>query len=200
MNCTHCGAPIEANDEVCQYCGKMTAYGEKMIEQRKLEEKEEQRRQAIENLPAIKYVSLSFTVIMYMITFGAYSVWWYAMRIAPLKALNTNAKFPVWPVLLMFLGWCGLAFIPNNKAAFGLSEDVWGEVYNVALGVLFVASIYAAFAVRSILQEYAAGFMPKAQAVQTIAPSGMLTIIFGPLYLQSAVNKMIAMKMLAPKI
>ena len=200
MNCTHCGAPIEANDEVCQYCGKLTAYGERMLGEHKREEQEEQRRKALENLPVMKYVSMIFAVLMWVITIGGYSVYWYAMRIAPLNALGTSKKFPAWAVAIFGLSWCAIWFLPGAEAIPGTPPDFMDEAYNYALAIEFVVSVYLAFAARSMLQEYAARFVEKPVAVSTVAPSAIMLILFGTIYLQHTVNKMISMKMLAPKI
>ncbi|MBQ7154053.1 MAG: zinc ribbon domain-containing protein [Synergistaceae bacterium] len=199
MNCKHCGAPIEANDEVCQYCGKLTDYGEHMLEERRIQEQEDERRRALENLPVMKYVSVLFAAVIYIFTACGYSVWWYAMRIAPLNALGTKKKFPVWALLILAVSWAGMILLPGGNIQ-GLPEELSGEIYNYAFGVAFVASIFLAFSVRGMLQEYASGLMEKTLAVNTIAPSGIMLILFGPLYLQHSINKMIAMKLLAPKI
>ena len=200
MNCTHCGAPIEANDEVCQYCGKLTAYGERMLDEHKREEQEEARRKALENLPTMKYVSMIFAVLMWVITIGGYSVYWYATRIAPLNALGTKKKFPAWAAAILAVSWFLMCFLPNTSDIPGVSPELMKEANSYAIGVLFVVSVYLAFAVRSMLQEYAAGFVEKPVAVSTVAPSGIMLILFGAIYLQHTVNRMISMKMLAPKI
>ncbi|MBQ7214729.1 MAG: hypothetical protein IJS39_01960 [Synergistaceae bacterium] len=51
-----------------------------------------------------------------------------------------------------------------------------------------------------ILLEYAAKFMEADIAVESIAPSGVKLALFGAVYLQSCVNKMIKMKILSPKL
>jgi hypothetical protein len=200
MNCKHCGAPVEANDEVCQYCGKLTDYGEHMLEERKRTEKEEERRRALDNLPVMKYVSMTFMIFIYVITLGSYSPYWYATRIAPLNALNTGKKFPAWLAGIFALAWCAMFILPGSEATFGITSEMSQEIYNYSLGIGFVASVYLAFAARNILQEYAAKFMERPVAVQTVAPSAIMLILFGSIYLQHCVNKMIAMKILAPKI
>lgn len=202
MNCKHCGAPVEANDEICQYCGKLTAYGESMLEERRTQERERERRQALENLPAMKYVSMTFAVFVYVITLGAYAPYWYATRIPALNGLESGKKFqlPAWAAGIFALVWCVMFIIPGSEAALGLTEELSQEVYNYSLGIAFVVSVYLAFSVRSILQAYAAKFMDKNIAAGSVASSGIMLVLFGPLYLQSCVNKMIGMKILAPKI
>ncbi|MBQ9581713.1 MAG: hypothetical protein IJR21_05010 [Synergistaceae bacterium] len=65
---------------------------------------------------------------------------------------------------------------------------------------MIVASGWLAFKIRVILQNYASKYLDKAVAVQSIAPSGVLLFLFGAAYLQTQINKMIGMEILAPKI
>ena len=194
MNCTKCGAPLDAQDEVCQYCGTRTPYGERLLEERRRHDEEEARLHALDNMPAMKHVSMAFAVFLQVITLGGYAPYWYATRIQSLNALGTSKKFPAWLAGVFALAWCAMILLPNG-------EDIEGsELFNYAAGIAFVASVYLAFSVRSILQEYASRFMERNIAVATVAPSGVLLVLFGPLYLQACVNRLIKMKFLAPKI
>ena len=148
----------------------------------------------------MKYVSMTFAVVVYVITLGAYAPYWYATRIAPLNGLESGKKFPVWAEAIFALVWCAMFIIPGSEATFGLTEEISQEVYSYSLGISFVVSVYLAFAVRGMLQSYAAKFMEKNIAAESIAPSGIMLVLFGHLYLQSCVNKMIGMKILAPQI
>ena len=200
MNCTNCGAPLKVDDEKCQYCGSITPYGEQKLQERRQHEREEQQRQSAANLPAMKYVSMTFAVCVYLITFGYYAPYWYATRIAQLNGLGTSKKFPAWAAGVFGLACLGMFILPGWEGYFGVTEEFSQEVVNYSLGIAFVVSVYLAFAVRGMLQEHAAKFMDRGAAVQTIAPSGLSLVLFGPLYLQACINRMIAMKMLAPKI
>ena len=235
MHCPNCGAPIDENDEVCQYCGTVTPHGHELRSERK-------RLEALENLPTMKYVSVAFTVFVYVFTLGCYSPYWYATRIAHLNALNSGKKFPAWAAGVLMLAFFGMYMSSSVAALFGGSEGIEQEVFNYSAAVVFVVSIYLAFAfcgvflsdniaglfgggqelaqlifdwaagiglvvsvylafaVRNILQAYAAKFMDKNIAVGSVAPSSIMLVLFGPLYLQHSVNRLIGMKLLAPKI
>ena len=200
MNCPNCGAPIEITDEVCKYCGTMTQHGIDMLEERKRAEKEEQKRLAIENLPKIKYVSTGFVIFLYVITFGYYSPYWYATRMQALNNLDTPAKLPAWAVGLYALVCCVTVFTSEIADAIGLAPEMSQEIFNYATAVVFSGSILLAFLVRKILQSYAAKFMERDIAAGSIVPSGIMLVLFGPVYLQICINNMIKMKLLAPKI
>ena len=200
MICKYCGAPVEANEEVCKYCGKMTEHGEHMLEERKRLEQEEKKRHALDNLPVFKYVSMTFMIFVYVITLGAYSPYWYATRIASFNGLNTSKKFPAWAAGIFGVAWCISFISPGSAESFAVIGEFSQEIFNYAMGIAFTASIYLAFISRNILQEYATKFMEKNIAVGSIAPSGIMLVCFGPVYLQHCINKMISMKILAPKI
>lgn len=197
MNCQNCGAPLKAEDEVCEYCGTMTQYGTAMLQERKRLEQEEIRSHALENLPKIKYVSVPFVAAACILTLGCYAPYWYATRIAALKSLIPDKKFPVWAVIAFVLAWGLLVILPSSEES---PSEILQWANNGAVWAALIASVYLAFTVRKILQEYAAKFMQADIAVESVAPSALKALIFGAIYLQSCVNKMIKMKILAPKI
>ena len=182
MKCSGCGAPIEPNDEVCQYCGTMTPYGVSMLEERRKQEQEEQHRLALENLPKIKYVSMGFMIAVYVCTLGYYSPYWYATRMKPLNDLDSGTKLPAWAAGIFAVA-CALMVL---NTSLGLSQEMEQTVFDYAFGVVIVAGCWLAFLVRKILQGYAAKFMERNVAVGSIAPSGIMLVLFGPIYLQNA--------------
>ncbi|MBQ7220433.1 MAG: zinc ribbon domain-containing protein [Synergistaceae bacterium] len=200
MKCANCGAPIEANDEVCQYCGTRTAYGISMLEEHKRHEQEEQHRRELENLPKIKYVSEAFVIFVYVITLGYYAPYWYATRMKPLNDLDSGTKLPAWAAGIYALVCAGIIFSSEIGDSLGLSPEMSQEIFNYAFGITFTGSILLAFWVRRILQGYAAKFMERNIAVGSVASSAIMTVFFGPVYLQHSINKMIKMKLLAPQI
>lgn len=133
-----------------------------------------------------------------ILTAGCYSPYWYATRIAALKSLLPGKKFPVWAIVIFVLAWGLVILLPGNDAE--NPSELVHTANNCAVWAAIIASIYLAFSVRKILQEYAAKFMEADIAVESIAPSGVKLVIFGAIYLQSCINKMIRMKILAPKI
>ena len=201
MKCKACGAPLEVNDEKCKYCGTITPYGEEKFRERETLKQESERRKEIENLPQMKYVSLGFLVTAYIFTAGLYSVYWYAMRMKPLNSLDTQTKLPAWLTgIFALLSVVFFMVQPDTISEFGLSEENAETVFNVLLSLVILVSVWAAFTVKKILQEYASNFVAKNTAVQIVAASNVLLILFGAAYLQSEVNKMIKLNMFAPKI
>ena len=183
MKCATCGAPLEAGMERCPYCGSTTSYGETLLEEKVRQKQDEEKRRRLENLPRMKYVSGAFIPILYFCTFAWYAPLWYGLRLRALNALNP-------PVF----------FLPNSDGLLGLSQGQWQSYFDTALGVAIVLSVWLAFKARSILQGYAAKSMEAGVAVHTVAPSNVLLILFGPMYLQYQINKMISMDLLAPQI
>lgn len=199
--CKACGAPVEAGTEKCPYCGTLTDYGEEKFREREARQKEDEKRRKLENLPAMKYVSPAFVAVLYVVTVGLYSVYWYAMRMKPLNSLGTKAKIPAWLVAVFALVYMGFFFLPGyDTAEYGLDPELSETVYGYALAGVMLASGWLAFMARRVLQEYASGLMDRTQAVNVIAPSGLMLILFGAGYLQSQINRMIRMNLFSPKI
>lgn len=201
MKCKACGAPVEAGTEKCPYCGTLTDYGEEKFRERESKKKDDERRQKLENLPAMKYVAPGLLAVLYIFTLGIYSVYWYAMRLKSLNGLGTKAKVPAWLVGIFALVYVAVCLLPQyDLTEYGLDAEIADTVYNYALGIVIVASGWLAFMARGVLQEHAAKFMDKTQAVNIIAPSNALLVLFGAGYLQSQINRMIRMNLFSPKI
>lgn len=201
--CLSCGAPLEVGCEKCPYCGTITPYGEEKFRERESKVKDDERRKALENLPAMKFVANSFIPVLYIFTMGLYSIYWYAMKIKPLNSLGTKTKLPAWLVAVFAVLFAGVFLMPQEIADFAVSdidEETAYTVFDIVLSLVILSSGWLAFIVRKILQEYAANFMDKSQAVQAVAPSSFMLILFGAAYLQYQVNKMIKMNMFSPRI
>ena len=112
-------------------------------------------------------------------------------------------KLPAWLVGVFALSFVSVFCAESIQEWAGYAglivEDIL-DISSTALGVAAVASGWLAFRVRDILQAHASQYMEKAVAVRTIAPSSGMLLLFGPAYLQSQINKMIAMELLTPKI
>ena len=133
MKCKACGAPIEAGEEKCPYCGTLTDYGEEKFKERESRKKEDERRKMLENLPAMKYVSMTFVALLYVVTIGIYSVYWYAMRIKPLNSLGTKTKLPAWLVGIFALLYAYIVIVPSyDLTAYGISEEIAESCFGVA--------------------------------------------------------------------
>ncbi|NLL37433.1 MAG: zinc ribbon domain-containing protein [Fretibacterium sp.] len=198
MNCKHCGAPLPTGALSCPYCTASTPYAEK-----NLEELTRQRKKA--SLGTLKNASLGLATLLYFFTFGFYGSLWYLLRLRSFNALDPKVTFPFPAVLANFLvTLCFLAFlmIDNSilQATFGLTADGVSDLMGWSMLLAMGVATYVAFAFRRILQNYAAKHLERSVAVQTIAPSGVMTFLFGALYLQATVNRMIAMELLNPQL
>lgn len=198
--CVNCGAPLEAEAEKCPYCGTVTPYGESMLEENRKKQREQERKRMLENLPKIKFVSLPFMILVYIFTFFGYAPYWYATRTKTLNSLESDSKLPKWAVAAYALLWCVMVIVPGSESEIGISESISQQIFNVSLGLAMTISVWLAFITRNILQAHASDYMNRNDAVNTIAPSGVMLILFGPLYLQTQINRMLKMELLAPKI
>ena len=196
MNCSGCGAPLELTDEKCQYCGKITPYGEKMFKERKKKEKQLE----LENMPAMKYASITAIAFLYVITFGYYSPYWFASRANSLNGLNSETKFPTWAAWLYLALSFAVFMLPSEYETFGLDDETGNNVLSVLMLALMIFSVCLSLIARKILRQYASSFSGRDIAVQSIAPSIIMILICGPVYVQFHVNKLIKSKLLAPKI
>ena len=198
--CVNCGAPLEAGAEKCPYCGTVTPYGESMLEEKKIQQREQERKRMLENLPKIKFVSLPFMILVYIFTFFGYAPYWYATRIKTLNSLESESKLPKWAIAVYALLWCVMVIVPGSESDIGISESLSQQIFNVSMGLSMMISVWLAFITRNILQAHASNYIEGNVAVQTIAASGTMLVLFGPLYLQTQINRMLKMELLAPKI
>ena len=206
MKCESCGAPLEQGMERCPYCGTLVPVDEKLLE----EKAKRERKRKLENLPQMKYVPGAMLAVLYVFTAGLYAIYWYAMRMKDLNNLNSDnksLKVPAWLVAIFALSFIAVFMLCNAQGDYsaGMADieteaSILQDYFNYALAIAILASGWLAFRVRSILQSYAANYIDKAVAVQTIAPSGVMLCLFGAAYLQMQINKMIGMEILAPKI
>lgn len=198
--CVNCGAPLEAGAEKCPYCGTVTPYGESMLEENRKKQREQERKRMLENLPKIKFVSLPFMILVYIFTFFGYAPYWYATRMKTLNSLESDSKLPKWAIAAYALLWCVMVIVPGSESEIGISESISQQIFNVSLGLAMTISVWLAFITRNILQAHASNYIERNVAVQTIAASGTMLVLFGPLYLQTQINRMLKMELLAPKI
>ena len=200
MNCTACGAPIEAGAEKCPYCGVMTPYGEKVFAERKEHERQEEQRRKSENAPCMAYASWLFVPAVYVLTFGYYAPYWYVSRAASLNKLYSETKMNLLLPVIYAVMCVAFFFLPSSFAALGLTDEQGTLIFGVLMFAVPIMSMVLALRVRRILQEHAGRYIERSEVIRKIAPSGIMLFLFGPAYLQYSVNRMIAMKILAPKL
>ena len=195
MNCRHCGAALPIGAERCEYCGAATPHAAENLEAI-LREK---RRKG---LLSMKGVSGGMLFFLYFFTFGVYGSVWHVLRNKSLNRLAPNIQIPFWAACLQLALHLGWILIPQSSVgqALGLSEEDVQNCFTLLSLAAFILSVWLSFKARSILQLYASRYLEKSVVVLSIAPSGLMTFLFGPLYLQSQINRMIAMELLDPDL
>ncbi len=195
MNCKHCGAALPVGAARCEYCGAATPHAAGNLEAIL----RERRR---EGLLSMKRVSGGMLFLLYFFTFGLYGSIWHVLRNKSLNRLAPNIQIPLWAACLQLALHLGWILIPQSSVgqALGLSEEDVNDCFTLLSLAAFILSIWLCFKARSILQLYASRYLEKSVAVLSIAPSGLMIFLFGPLYLQGQINRMIAMELLDPDL
>lgn len=178
MECPRCGAPLEADDEACEYCGLVTEYGERLREERRQREEEAER---LRNMPVMPFTEMHAAVIAYVLTLGFYSSFWFITRSVYLNRMKTELKFPLWAAVIYPAVCFCFMFLPVGHESIGLAETPAKILFAVSSMLAYVMSVQLALRAQKILQE----------RVPEIAPSVWMLALFGSLYLQYSVNRMI---------
>ena len=183
LNCKSCGAPLKGDEEHCPYCGSLIDYGDGR------KQKAENRKKP-ENLPAMKYVSGVFIIIISFLTRGLYGIYWYLSRRGSLNELADGMKFPDSGLAVYIIAWAVILIAPES------AEDLNVIAHIAILG----SSFYVAFSVKKILREYASHHFDAETISMIVAPSNVALFFFGYIYIQFQINKMINAEILAPKL
>ncbi len=191
MNCKHCGAPLGKEDSKCSYCGSDVVLPKKAAEVSS-SGSGSNKKKAYENTKRLKHVSSVF--LIYLFTLGSYSAFWYGLRLKSLNQLSDKVKLDPLTPLLYLLSFAAMFVLPDYM------PELAEETYSYVMAVPFCLSVWLAFRVRSILQDYASNYMNKSTVVEVVAPSAFMTFCFGALYLQLQINKMIKIELLEPLI
>lgn len=200
MKCQGCGAPLGIEDRECAYCGKVTPYGERLLEERRIRKQEkarqwklkcERRKQEREleeerrrNMPAMPCVPLPVCAVMYVITLGLWSSYWYITRSFPLNRMKSEDKLPLWLALVYPLLCFGIFFLLLGHENVGINASEAKALFAADTMLCYGVSAWLAWQARKILRSYLA----------EAAPSDWTLALFGPLYLQYTVNKIIHVK------
>ena len=193
MNCKNCGAPLTPNDEKCPYCGSYIDRSPAEIAKRQRIKQESIRRERLDSLPKMKYIQIIFIVLANIITLGFYAIYWYAVRRNTLNTLTKDYKFPDMGLVIHVIALI-LFYVSNNES-----------IYSIALPVSWLSGIYTAFQVKNILRSYALKNIALINSgsiniINLVAPSNILLILFGSIYLQAAINKMIKLELFKPEV
>ena len=193
MNCKNCGAPLTPDDEKCPYCGSYIERSSAEIAKRQQIKQESIRRERLDSLPKMKYIQIIFIVLANIITLGFYAIYWYAVRRNTFNTLTKDYKFPDLGLVIHVIALI-LFYLSNNES-----------IYSIALPVSWLSGIYTAFQVKNILRSYALKNIDLINSgsiniINLVAPSNILLILFGSIYLQAAINKMIKLELFKPEV
>ena len=200
MICQHCGAPLEAGIELCSFCGSPTPYDEMLLDEKIQRKQALQRKKKLAGLAAIKHVSDLSLPFLWIATMGIYSPVWYLTRAQSLNRLNSPKKLPACATIVQLVLYLGALSLPGAWEGIGVDAETASAYNHCVFGASFFLSIWLAFRVKDILWAHASQYLEKAVVVHTIAPSVPLLVVFGPLYLQTQINKMIFMELLTPTV
>ena len=141
--------------------------------------------------PPLKRRNILLMIVLALVTFGFYFPAWYLRRRAALNALASPRKLPLWPFLVLiayFVLGLVVAIATSDTPADPLQgEDLTLLIVRFAVGIMMILQN---FRVKDILEDHLSTSDPEmpAFANQAVSLSGVLTFIFGPFYLQHAIN------------
>ena len=209
MKCRGCGAPLGLEDRECEYCGLVTPYSERLLEELRIrkqeeiwrQEKERERiRQELEHKSVMRQVSMVFSVVVYVVTLGYYSPFWYCTRAASINGLKAEAKFPFWAAVTYFVMCLTFFFMPSCYKYLYLTEAQGKSLWSLITDAIPFMSIWLAVRAGKIFRQHSAKYIGEEEAARTIAPSTAMLVLAGPLYLQYTINKMIQRNILMPAL
>ena len=186
MKCVHCGAPLDKIDEECAYCGSVTPYGERVSEERRQRKQEEER---LRNMPDMPYAEMSSVIIIYILTLGFYASHWYITRSFSLNRLKNGLRFPVLAAVIYPIMCFSFMFIIPIYDEAGISDMQAKIIFVSTLMISYTMSVQMALRVKKMLRHYD----------NSAVSSDWLLALFGPIYLQYCINKMIREKIFAPE-
>ena len=147
------------------------------------------------NTHGLKRRSVVVMVVFTIITFGLYYLAWWFRRRGGLNRLNSEAKLPLWPLLLMLALYVVQFFL-------GLTEDLGADDQAVreraeVLGVIFqllvgIVMLVMTFRVKEMIEDHATPDLDSGPMfVEQVKLSGLMTFFFSIYYLQWAINRYI---------
>ena len=147
------------------------------------------------NTHGLRRRSVLAMVVLTIITFGLYYLAWWFRRRRGLNRLNSDAKLPLWPLLLMLALYVVQFFL-------GLTEDVGADDQAVRERVAMFSLIFQlvvaivmlvmTFRVKDMIEDHATPDLDSGPMfVEQVKLSGLMTFFFSIYYLQWAINRYI---------
>ena len=189
LNCKTCGAPLKGDEEHCPYCGSFIEY-----EDRPKKQKSECEHK---NLPQIKHVSEIFVIVVSIFTFGLYGIYWYFSRRKSFNGLVEGLKFPDIGFVIYVIGWLMFFFMEDPGAA---DNEEAGSLAYIGSIIIWIGAAWMSFSIQKILKKYLAEHCGDKTVLKIINFSDVMTFIFGYIYLQVQINKMIQAEILSPQL
>jgi len=190
LNCKTCGAPLKGDEEHCPYCGSFIEY-----ENRPQKQKSEHEHK---NSPQIKYASEIFIIIVSIFTFGIYGIYWYFSRRKSLNGLVDGVKFPDIGFVIYVIGWLMFFFLTADDP--DLADPEEGGLAYIGSIVIWIGAAWMSFAIQKILKKYLVEHCADEAILKVINFSDIMTFIFGYIYLQIQINKMIQAEIFSPQL
>ena len=140
----------------------------------------------------LKRRSVVVMVVFTIITLGLYYLAWWFRRRPGLNRLNSNAKLPMWPLLLMVAlffvqFFVGLAEGAASGEGVGQGADAVAVIFQLLVAIVMLVMT---FRVKDMIEDHAA---PHADSgpmfVNHVKLSGLMTFFFSIYYLQWAINR-----------
>ena len=191
LNCKTCGAPLKGDEEHCPYCGSFIEY-----EDRPKKQKPEHEHK---NLPQIKYASEIFIIVVSIFTFGIYEIYWYISRRKSFNGLVEGLKFPDIGFVIYVIGWLMFLFMSSEDPEMAETEEA-GSLAYIGYIIIWIGAAWMSFAIQKILKKYLAEHCGDEAILKVINFSDVMTFIFGCIYLQIQINKMIQAEILSPQL
>ena len=191
LNCKTCGAPLKGDEEHCPYCGSFIEY-----ENRPKQQKPEREQK---NLPGIKYASEIFVIVVSIFTIGLYGIYWYFSRRKSFNNLDESFKFPDIGLVIYVIGWLIFFFMSAEDPEMADLEEAESFSYIGAI-VIWIGALWMSFAIQKVLKKYLTEHCADEAVLKVISFSDVMTFIFGYIYLQIQINKMIQAEILSPQL
>jgi len=190
LNCKTCGAPLKGDEEHCPYCGSFIDYEDRPVKNKKPERENK-------NLPQIKYASEAFIITVSIFTFGIYGIYWYFSRRKSLNGLVEGFKFPDIALGIYIVGWLMFMCFTSSEDP-ELASESSESLAGIGCIIIWVGAAWMSFSIKKILLEYLKQNCKDEAVLKVITFSDVMLFIFGYIYLQIQINKMINAEFFAP--
>jgi hypothetical protein len=145
------------------------------------------------NTHGLKRRSVIVMVVFTIFTFGLYYLAWWFRRRPGLNRLDSPAKLPLWPLLLMLALYVSEFFVGLTLDAGAYDQVVRERVGVVSLIFqLFVGIVMLvmSFRVKDMIEDHAEPDLDSGPMfVERVKLSGLMTFFFSIYYLQWAINR-----------